>query len=349
MSANIKKIFLELLNSAIGLDVSHSILDLRVENSPQSLKIISVIDTKLVPKIRGFASQIDLHQQTLAKKLKKEKVSIIFSAKAAEKKSKKETQLYQVPNVKSVILVASGKGGVGKSTIASLLALYLAKQKFHVGLLDADIYGPSIPHIFGLHSKPEVEDGKLFPHFKHGVQLMSAGFLIDKGSAAIWRGPMANKAIHQMLLSTKWGKNIPLDYLIIDTPPGTGDIHISLLEKYKIDGAIIVTTPSQLAINDVLKSLNLLKITNTEILSIVCNMSHVITHSGEKVSLFEEIDWENFKECGNTPLVQIPMLQAIASHSTAESIIEQITYLSEELSKVCEKILHINKNIAAKS
>ena len=343
MSANIKKFFLELLNSALGSDVSSQILDLKIEDSARNIKIISVIDTELVPKIRNFASNIETHQNALAKQLQKERVSIIFSAKADKRNSANRNstpkQKYKLPNVKKVILVASGKGGVGKSTFASLLALHLAELKFNVGLLDADIYGPSIPHIFNIESKPEIEDGKIHPIKKQNIELMSAGFLIDSGSAAIWRGPMANKAIHQMLSGVKWGEGKPLDYLIIDTPPGTGDIHISILEKYVVDAAIVVTTPSKLAVNDVVKSLNLFEITNTKIVGMVCNMDHVITDSGEKVRLFEEFDQSQLPSTRGVAFIRLPMLKSIASNCTADVMVGQLGAMAKQLNVISDALV----------
>lgn len=340
---DIKKFFLHLLNSELDYDVSSQILDLKIEESSQNIKIISVIDTELVPKIRQFASQIDKYQTMLAKKLGKKKVSIMFSAKSSKltsdiKQRGALKEKHALENVDKIIMVASGKGGVGKSTIASLIALYLSKIGMKIGLLDADIYGPSVPHIFGISSRPEIEEGKFFPHIKHEIELMSAGFLIEQGSAAIWRGPMVNKALHQMMAGTCWGMRDRLDYLIIDTPPGTGDTHISLLEKYQIDGAIVVTTPSALAINDVKKSINLLNITGSKVFCVVSNMGHILLENSKRLDIFNTKALQEFSKDLSAKMVEIPMLQAIAANSEYEVMLKEIPKLEQELKSICEAL-----------
>lgn len=176
----------------------------------------------------------------------------------------------KIEQVSKIILVAAGKGGVGKSTISVALAEQLANQGAKVGLVDADIHGPSIPHMFNLSKKPEIEDNKMLPIISRGIKIISMALLVDQGSAVIWRGPMASKAVFQLLSLVKWGK---LDYLIIDTPPGTGDIHISILENYYIDGVVIVTTPQKLVALDVNKAIDLYKKFDVPIMGIVENMS----------------------------------------------------------------------------
>lgn len=175
-----------------------------------------------------------------------------------------------IDGVSQVILVSSGKGGVGKSTIAKALAEQLQLQGASVGIVDTDIYGPSIPTLFGICQKPELEGTKMRPIIKDGIKIMSIGFLSAPGSAIAWRGPMATKAIYQILSLVNWGK---LDYLIVDTPPGTGDIHLSLLENYKIDSVIIVTTPQKIAADDAVKAIDLYKKFGIQITGIIENMS----------------------------------------------------------------------------
>ena len=154
-------------------------------------------------------------------------------------------------HVKRVVAVASGKGGVGKSTVAVSLACALAAQGLSVGLLDADVYGPSIPRMMGAAAKPRFEDGKLIPLEAFDVKMMSIGFLVDEGSPMIWRGPMASSAMRQMIQDVRWGtKDDPLDILIVDLPPGTGDIHLTLIQKLTLDGVVLVSTPQEIALID---------------------------------------------------------------------------------------------------
>lgn len=176
----------------------------------------------------------------------------------------------RIDGVSQLLLVSSGKGGVGKSTIVKALAEQLASQGANVGIVDADIYGPSIPTMFNVHQKPELDGTKMLPIIKYGIKIMSIGFLSAPRSAIAWRGPMATKAIYQILSLVNWGK---LDYLIIDTPPGTGDIHLSLLENYQIDSVLIVTTPQKISANDAIKAIDLYQKFSVKITGIIENMS----------------------------------------------------------------------------
>ena len=176
-----------------------------------------------------------------------------------------------LPGVKNIVAVASGKGGVGKSTTAANLALALAAEGARVGLLDADIYGPSQPMMMGIEGKPESLDGKTMePLVNHGVQVMSIGFLVDQDQAMIWRGPMATQALEQLLRQTNWKD---LDYLIVDMPPGTGDIQLTLSQRVPITGAVIVTTPQDIALLDAKKGIKMFEKVGVPILGIVENMA----------------------------------------------------------------------------
>ncbi len=186
--------------------------------------------------------------------------------------------------VKNIIAVASGKGGVGKSTFAVNLAITLAKTGAKVGLIDADLYGPSIPTMFGLKdTKPEVADKNLIPLEKFGVQLMSIGFLIDPDTALIWRGPMASSAIKQFINEVEWKE---LDYLIFDLPPGTGDIQITLAQTVTLSGAVIVTTPQDVALADVSKAVSMFRKLNVPLLGVVENMSYYELPDGTRDYIF---------------------------------------------------------------
>lgn len=189
--------------------------------------------------------------------------------------------------IKNVIAVASGKGGVGKSTTAVNLALALQKEGAKVGILDADIYGPSIPRMLGIEGKPESQDGKsLEPMGGHGIQAMSIGFMIDEETPMIWRGPMVTQALEQLLRDTRW-KN--LDYLIIDLPPGTGDVQLTLAQKVPVSGALIVTTPQDIALLDARKGLKMFEKVEVPVLGIVENMSiHICSECGHAEHIFGE-------------------------------------------------------------
>lgn len=190
-----------------------------------------------------------------------------------------------LPQVKNIIAVASGKGGVGKSTTAANLALALAAQGARVGLLDADIYGPSQPMMMGLEGKPETEDGKTMePLENYGVQVMSIGFLVPADQAMVWRGPMATQALEQLLRQTNWRD---LDYLLVDMPPGTGDIQLTLSQRVPLTGAVIVTTPQDIALLDARKGIKMFEKVGVPILGIVENMAvHVCSQCGHSEAIF---------------------------------------------------------------
>jgi len=190
-----------------------------------------------------------------------------------------------LPNVKNIIAVASGKGGVGKSTTAVNLALALAAEGASVGMLDADIYGPSQPMMLGISGRPETPDGKtLEPMEGHGIQAISIGFLIDMDTPMVWRGPMVTQALEQLLRETNWRD---LDYLLVDMPPGTGDIHLTLSQKIPVTGAVIVTTPQDIALLDARKGLKMFEKVGIPILGIVENMAmHICSNCGHTEHIF---------------------------------------------------------------
>ncbi len=212
-----------------------------------------------------------------------ENVSVNITTKVISHAVQRGVQL--MPNVKNIVAVASGKGGVGKSTTAANLALALAAEGAKVGLLDADIYGPSQPMMLGISRRPESEDGKtMMPMENHGVQVMSIGFLVDQDEAMIWRGPMATQALEQLLRQTNWKD---LDYLIVDMPPGTGDIQLTLSQRVPMTGAVIVTTPQDIALLDAKKGIKMFEKVGVPILGIVENMAvHVCSNCGHVEHIF---------------------------------------------------------------
>lgn len=190
----------------------------------------------------------------------------------------------RVPGVRRVVAVASGKGGVGKSTCSVNLACALQLMGQRVGLLDCDIYGPSIPLMMGIHQRPTIsEHEKLVPPAAHGVALMSIGFLLDSDQPVIWRGPMIVKTIQQFLMQVEWGE---LDYLIVDLPPGTGDAQLTLCQTVPLDGGVVVTTPQEASLGVVRKGIAMFERVNVPVLGLIENMSYFITPAGERLEIF---------------------------------------------------------------
>ncbi|MEQ8394842.1 Mrp/NBP35 family ATP-binding protein [Thalassobaculum sp.] len=191
----------------------------------------------------------------------------------------------ELPGIKSIIAVASGKGGVGKSTVATNLALALAGRGLAVGLLDADVYGPSLPRMMGIDRKPESRDGKtLIPLENHNIKCMSIGFLVAEDTPTIWRGPMVMSALEQMLRDVEWGA---LDVLVVDMPPGTGDAQLTMAQRVPLAGAVIVSTPQDIALLDARKGLNMFRRVDVPVLGIVENMSYFLCPScGERSEIF---------------------------------------------------------------
>lgn len=189
-----------------------------------------------------------------------------------------------IQNVKHFLAVASGKGGVGKTTVAVNLALALKQHGFHVGLLDADVYGPSIPTMLDLHYQPDASQEMMRPAVKFGIKVMSIGFLIDESQPVIWRGPMVTKAIRQFLGKVSWGE---LDYLVIDLPPGTGDVSITIAKSLPGADILIVTTPQAVAVADVRRAVSMFRKIGKRVLGIVENMSYFCCeHSDDKIEIF---------------------------------------------------------------
>ncbi|MFK7974480.1 MAG: Mrp/NBP35 family ATP-binding protein [Rickettsiaceae bacterium] len=236
-----------------------------------------------------------------------DKINIVLTSSSnSQPQSKKEKPKLHIKGVKQVLLIASGKGGVGKSTITALVAYMLKSMGKKVGIVDADIYGPSIPNIFALQGKPELENDRMIPLANYGIAINSIGFLIKPNSSVSWRGPMASKALYQLLSLTDWGE---LDYLIIDSPPGTGDIHLSILENYIVNQVLMVTTPQKISKIDVSRAINLYQKFDIPITGIIENMSYYINPiNNEKISIFSGNSGVALSQSFNLPLITtIPM------------------------------------------
>ncbi|MFN3605298.1 MAG: Mrp/NBP35 family ATP-binding protein [Leptonema sp. (in: bacteria)] len=217
-----------------------------------------------------------------------------------------------IKGVKNIILIGSGKGGVGKSTVTANLAIILSQEGYKVGILDADVYGPSIGKMFGLEGKvPLYGNGrKVFPLEQHAIKIISFSFLLEPGQAVIWRGPMLGKAMEQFLFEVEWGE---LDYLLIDLPPGTGDVQLSLAQYIEVDGAVVVTTPQTVAINDASRALTMFQQVKIPVLGIVQNMSEFICPNCGHVSyIFSKDGGKKFAEQYQVPLLgSIPLEASI--------------------------------------
>lgn len=221
-----------------------------------------------------------------------------------------------IPGVAKVIAVASGKGGVGKSTVAANLAVRLGQMGHRVGLLDADIYGPSMPMMFGIDSKPVVHGNRLQPFERHGVKLMSLGFILEVDTPVIWRGPMVMKAIEQLLGDVDWGE---LDMMIIDMPPGTGDAQLTISQRVSLAGAVIVSTPQDIALIDARKGLAMFQKVDVPVLGIIENMSgFVCPHCNETTDIFKRDGGKNTAELLGCPFLgAIPLDPAIVAGGDA--------------------------------
>lgn len=287
--------------------------DIRIDGNRVSFSI--VFDKKTDPFIKSVvrAAEVAINTHISPEVEIKGNINIVYKQDLEPVPEEKP-----LPGVKNIIGVSSGKGGVGKSTVASNLAVALAQQGFRVGLLDADIFGPSIPKMFGIEDEQlymhEVDGKKLIiPAEKYGVKILSIGFLIDKEKAVLWRGAMASSALKQLISEGDWGE---LDYFVIDLPPGTSDIHLTLVQTLDVTGAIVVTTPQEVALADARKGISMFlgEHVNVPVLGIVENMSWFTpaAHPTEQYYIFGKDGGKNLADQLNVALLgQIPLVAGI--------------------------------------
>lgn len=232
------------------------------------------------------------------------------ASKPGQQQQQQEQEI--LPGVKNIIAVASGKGGVGKSTVAVNIAAALAKRGEKVGLMDTDVYGPSIPTMFNIHDRPNITtQKKLVPHEKYGIKLVSMGFLVDVDQAMVWRGPMATSAIKQFMTDVEWGE---LDYLILDLPPGTGDIQLTIVQTVPLTGAVIVSTPQTVALDDARKGVAMFNKVNVPVLGMVENMAYFTPPDmpDKKYYIFGKGGAAHLAEEMNVPVLgEIPLQQTL--------------------------------------
>ena len=261
---------------------------------------------------------------------------------------KAEASQSVLPNIKNTIAVVSGKGGVGKSTVSANLAVGLAKKGFNVGVVDADIYGPSMPIMFDvLHYRPisrEINKKQVIvPAENYGVKILSIGFFAELDEAVVWRGPMAVKALKQLIFDADWGE---LDYLIIDTPPGTGDVHLSIVQSLPLTGAVVVTTPQPVALADAKKAVAMLKMDNIKVpvLGLVENMSWFTpkNHPEEKYFIFGEDGGENLAKSLSLELLgKVPLVESIRQSGDVgrPAVLQQETIIEKYYNDLCDKLI----------
>jgi ATP-binding protein involved in chromosome partitioning len=260
-------------------------------------------------------------------------------------------------HVKNIIAVASGKGGVGKSTVSTNLAIALSQLGSKVGLLDADIYGPSLPTMLGLKGQPPVikeENGKqlIQPYEKYGIKAMSVGLLINEKQALVWRGPMISTALKQLLVDVAWGE---LDYLVVDLPPGTGDIHLTLSQQFQLSGVVIVTTPQQVSVADTRKSIEMFRLPaiNAPILGIVENMSYFTPDEapGVKYHLFGKGGGEELASQYGVPMLgELPLIHGLADQADkgVPAMLQENSLLQTDYVHIAEKVAQMISIINAK-
>jgi ATP-binding protein involved in chromosome partitioning len=270
-------------------------------------------------------------------------VAVEMTSRAPQAQQQSEEEPDILPGVAHIIAVASGKGGVGKSTVAANLALALAADGARVGLLDADIYGPSQPIMFGINEQPDTtSERKILPLEKYGIKLMSLGFVTDERMPVIWRGPLVGKMVQEFLANVVWGE---LDYLIVDLPPGTGDAQLTLVQSAPLSGAVIVTTPQEVALEDVVRALRMFQRVNVHILGLVENMAYFVCNEcGTRHDIFRTGGGRRAAEDLGIPFVgEIPLEAAVCEGGDAGTP----AVMADAESPVSQAFIKIAREVAA--
>ncbi|MFT6500579.1 MAG: ATP-binding protein involved in chromosome partitioning [Crocinitomicaceae bacterium] len=317
--------------------------DLKIENNSVSLKVL--VSNPALHARRRMQEAVEFN---LKNKFGKELEIACEVAAMPAKEIESANQRKILPEVKHIVAIASGKGGVGKSTITANLAGGLAKAGFKVGIVDADIYGPSMPTMFDVvEDRPTMLDidgvPKINPVISHGIKILSIGFFTDQDNAVVWRGPMASKALTQMFTDAHWGE---LDYLLIDLPPGTGDIHLSLVQTVPLDGAIIVSTPQEVALADARRGVNMFKLDTIKVpvLGIIENMAWFTPAElpDNKYYIFGRDGAKNLAAGMNVPFLgQIPLVQGVreAGDVGRPAVFQENTPISEAFDELVRKFV----------
>jgi ATP-binding protein involved in chromosome partitioning len=330
----------EVLRGIVDLNTGRDLV------SGKSVKAVRVDDRQIAVDIElGYPARTQLAplQKTVEEKLRAlpgaGTVRVAVASRVEIHSVQRGVKL--LPGVKNIIAVASGKGGVGKSTTAANLALALASEGASVGVLDADIYGPSMPTMLGISGKPVSKDGKrLEPLEGHGLQASSIGFLIEADTPMVWRGPMVTQALEQLLRETNWRE---LDYLIVDMPPGTGDIQLTLAQKVPVTGVVIVTTPQDIALMDARKGLKMFEKVGIPILGLVENMStHVCSNCGHREPIFGEGGAQKMsRDYGTELLGQLPLdirIREQADSGRPTVVAEPDGAIADEYRKIARRV-----------
>ena len=350
---------------AIVGDVENSI-NLATEIENDCMEALS--NTQIYHSIMNINEITDISEEEIRAQIKK-KIKVIITEESrttAYSHSTTSTNHHKtttkskvaVPGVNKIILVVSGKGGVGKSVVSSSIAIALNQAKHRVGIVDGDIHGPSMPRIFMIDEEPIIKDNLFIPPEVDGIKIMSVGSLIDSDQALVWRGPMLTKMLHRIMQNSEWRHSkffrwYNTDYLIVDTPPGTGDIHLNLMQNYDIYGTVVVSTPQQVAIDDTHKSIDMLGKLGVNILGIVENMGYILDDNGNKLYPFgqgkveEYANTKGLKFFGALPIV--PQVSENADNGTLIKFMAKNNVVEQNIKDFHSIITNIAKTIVNSS
>lgn len=318
------------LNMVKDVAVDGETVSIVIELTTPACPMKDKIQSDVVQAVRAKAAEVGAAEPS---------VNVHFTADVRKPNQKLQDRQSPLPNVKHVIAIGAGKGGVGKSTVSTLTACGLARMGASVGLLDGDIYGPSMPTMLGLQDLPPAARGNtLIPFDVHGVKVMTLGKLVDPEKALIWRGPMAHGAFKQLATQTDWGD---LDYLIVDLPPGTGDVPLTLAQLLPLSGAVVVCTPQKVAQDDARRAVCMFQQLGVNVLGIVENMSYFVGDDGKEYDIFGRGGAEHMAANMNVPFLgSIPIHTQLRTNADRGTPLENWTVpqMAEELDRVCKNI-----------